>query len=97
MTDGPETQGVPLQGPSMAVVRAATEIAGKISVVPVYSRALGESFAEIIERHTHSRELLVACKLARDALSALDASTDVAQRQREMAIAALDMVIAAVE
>jgi hypothetical protein len=73
------------------------EIARRLSAMPVYRQALGESFAEIIERHTRSRDLLVACHLAKDALNASPDSAETANTQREIALAAIERVLPVVE
>ena len=87
---------MPLQEPSAGAVLAALEISEKLPVLPVYSQALTESFAEIIERHTRCRELLAACELAKEALSLPDASSPAARQQRETAVIALERTMAMV-
>ena len=91
-----ETQGVPRQPPSEPAIRAAMEIAQRVSVLPIYSHELGAYFANIIERHTRSREFVAACYLAREALSTPAVCTDAAKKQRDAALAALEKVLSTV-
>lgn len=83
--------------PSRGAMRAAMEIAGKLSAVPVYRQALGESFAEIIERHTHAQDLATACKSAKEVLTALAAPTEPAKTQRETTIETLERLLAVID
>ncbi len=88
-----ESAGPSRPGPSPAALAAAREIARRVSVLPIYSHALGESFAEIIERHTQCRNLVAACRLAQAALNQREFYTESAQREREIAAAALAKVL----
>lgn len=95
MINSPDTQAA--SEPSRAAIRAGMEIARKLSAVPVYRQALGESFAEIIERHTHAQDLATACKSAKEVLTSLTAPTEPAKTQRETAIATLEKLLAILE
>jgi hypothetical protein len=89
LTDTTPTQAAPPRRVSLAAVHAAAEITDRIPATPVYRQALAEAFAEIIERHTRSRELLDACQLAKEALTA--------KASAQVALAAIEKAVAPVE
>ncbi len=96
-TETPEPKDRPSRAASAAAIRAAGEIAAKIPVLMIYRQALAESFADTIERHTHIRDCLAACEQARYALRASHGYTEAAEKQREAALATLEMVLRATE
>jgi hypothetical protein len=73
------------------------EIAEKVAGVPAHKQSLSESFAESIEKHMHSREMLAACKPAKEPLAARDTATQTGDKCRTRAIAALENIIATID
>jgi hypothetical protein len=88
-----QNSGMTRQEPSAAALGAALEISRRLPVGCVYSQALAESFAEIIEQHTRCRELLAACELAKEALGNPFVSSQAGRQQRETAVAALERAL----